>query len=162
MKEYLIILIGTSLSISLFSLLIPDGATSKYVRLLSALFLVCVIISPINGLIDGIRAFASGELPIPEWEGATDTDPDKELQTALDNASKSYFLQSLTQMLEQEFSIHAGEISCNAVWQANADGQIKPTEIHILLYGSAIWKDPKKIESYINDLLGCKCIIAVD
>ena len=161
MKDYLFSLLGASLCIALISLLSPNGSSAKYVRLLSALFLICVLISPMHGLIDGIRDLANGELRLPEWGDTDSSDAEQELQSTLDNASKSYFLQSLTQMLEREFSISPGELRCSAVWTAVAGDQIKPSRIHVLLSGSAIWKDPKKIELFINELLGCECIVAV-
>ena len=161
MKDYFFTLIGASLCVMLISLLAPPGGSSKYVRLLTSLFLICVIVSPVGGWIENIRDIANGKLPPPEWGASDGEDAEEELQNTLNSASKDYFLQSLTQMLEAEFSISAGEIHCNAVWREAEDGQLLPKEIHVLLSGAAIWKDPKKIESYIYELLGCSCIIAV-
>lgn len=161
MKDYFFTLIGASLCVMLVSLLSPPGGSAKYVRLLTALFLICVIVSPVGGWIENIRDLANGDIPLPEWGTTTDEDAKEELQNTLGSASKTYFLQSLTQMLESEFSISAGEIRCSAVWREAEDGQTVPAEIHVLLSGRAIWKDPKKIEAYIYELLGCACIVAV-
>lgn len=161
MKDYFFTLIGASLCVMMISLLAPPGGSSKYVRLLTSLFLICVIISPVGGWIEKIQNLADGGIPLPEWGDSNDEHAKEEMQNTLHSASKDYFLQSLTQMLEEKFSISAGEIHCNAVWREAEDGQIRPKEIHVLLSGRAIWNDPKRIESFIYELLGCSCIIAV-
>lgn len=160
MKTYFLSLIGASLCVALISILAPNGTLGKYVRLLTSLFLICVIISPLDGAIDGMRELINGTLTFPDSNQQIEEEAREEWQSMLDSSSKTYFLQSLRQLLEAEFSISPGEIDCSALWEEK-NGAVKPRRIHILLSGSAIWKDPKAIEHFIGDLLGCECIIAV-
>lgn len=163
MTSYIISLVSASLAISLISILSPEGnggGIAKHIRLISSLFLICVLIAPVGQLIGGLRNLATGSFTLPEFELPNEEDGNLQLQDSLDSASKQYFLDSLTILLLQEFSIQEGDLSCKAVWDEQ-DGQIAPKKITIILSGSAIWKDPKKIQAFVTDLLGCECITAI-
>ena len=163
MTSYLISLVSASLAVSLISILAPEGSgggIGKHIRLLSALFLICVLIAPVGQLIGGIRDLANGNFTLPEIALPNEEDGNLQLQSSLDDASKQYFLDSLTILLLQEFSIEEGDLSCKAVW-SEQEGQTLPKRITIILSGSAIWKDPNKIQSFVTELLGCECITAI-
>lgn len=78
----------------------------------------------------------------------------------MESASRSYFAQSLTQMLEQRFSIPAGEIRCTVRWQQ--DEELRPDRVTLVLSGSAIWKNPAEMEEFVTGLLGCECVTAIE
>ena len=158
MRAYLLSFVTAALCIAVAGVLTPSGGIGKYVRVLCALFLITVIASPLGGLFDGLRALVNGDWRLPTWE--EESDPSQSLQDTLNEASKSYFSESLTHLLEEEFSIKQGEIECRTVWSTDAE-QITPKSIRLLLSGSAVWKDPKAIEAYVVDLLQCECIIAI-
>ncbi len=164
MKSYLISLVSVSLVIALVSLLAPDGkggGAARYVRLVAALLLICTLIAPLRSLLGGLRALANGEFALPSLELPDQADREEELQATLDASSKTYFLQALTQLLEQEFDLEAGTVRCRAQWKEE-NGQARPTQITVLLSGSAIWKNPKTIQNYVRDLLDCECITAIE
>ena len=164
MKSYLLSLVSVSLVISLTSILSPDGrgnGLARHVRLIAALLLICTLISPMRSLLGGLRALANGELSLPSFELPDRSEQEEELQATLDASSKSYFLQSLTQLLEREFDLDAGTLRCRARWE-ETDGEARPVQITVLLSGNAIWKDPKPIEQYVRDLLNCECVTAIE
>ena len=166
MKAYLLTLIATAVAVTLVGLLTPEGergGLSKHIGLLSALCVVCVLIAPLGNAFDAIRTALDGELILP-WEDADEESegPQREqLQAALDEAGCNYFTEMLTQTLEQEFSIKAGEVRCVTFWNNDSEN-LRPEKITVLLSGSAIWKDAGAIEAYVTNLVGCECVSTVE
>lgn len=163
MTAYIISLVSASIAVALISILSPEGSgggIAKHIRLLSALFLICVLIAPVGKFIGGLRDLANGDFSLPQIDLPNEEDGNLQMQDALDDASKKYFLDSLTILLLQEFSIQEGDLSCKAVW-TERDGQAVPKKITVILSGSAIWKDPNKIQSFVSELLGCECVTAI-
>ena len=164
MKAYLISLIATALAVAMVSILTPEGekgGIAKHVRLLTSLLLITALISPVVGLIDGMRALAEGNLELPWEENAPQEDYSEQLQGALDTASTTYFTDRLTQTVEEQFEISAGEVRCAVQWEA-VDGKLAPARVTVILSGSAIWKDPAEIEAFVSTLLGCECVSAIE
>ncbi len=161
MGTYIISLLSAALAIAIIGNLTPEGGISKHIRLLSSLFLICVLIAPASKMIEALRAIANGSFELDRFEESSESDIRDQMQAGLDESSKKYFLDSLTQMLEVEFSIEQGDIRCKATW-AERDKEIVPERITVLLSGSAIWKDPIKIETFVTELLGCECITAIE
>ncbi len=163
MEGYLTGLIIASLAAALIGLLSPRGqrdGIAKHMKLLTSLFLVCVLIAPLESAIEGLQGFL-GELEIP-GESAGDKDGYREeMDEALGNASTAYFTQMLTQTLEKEFSITQGEVRCRVEWEKNAD-VLTPTRVTVVLSGRAVWKDPGAIEAFVKELLGCECVSAIE
>ena len=164
MNGYLIALLSTALGISLVSILTSDGAgggIAKHVRLLSSLILICILIIPFENLIEKLKNLTSGEITFPGIELPEENDAKDQLQGTLDDASKQYFVQSLTQMLEKQFAIQSGDLRCNVRWTQQEDRAV-PQKITVILSGSAIWKDPHPIEAFVTELIGCECITAIE
>ena len=164
MKEYILTLIAAALLAALIGILSPDGergGIARHMRLLVALFMVCTLISPIRGLLVHLRDWASGERPLFPSEEALPIDPDTTLKETLENASGTYVTDMLTQAIETKFAIEIGDVRCAIAWQAE-DGQLSPARVTVLLSGRAIWKDPDAIESFVHELLGCDCVIAIE
>lgn len=164
MTAYLLSLIATALVVVLCRILSPDGerdGIAKHLRLLTALLLVVALLSPILTLIDGAQKLVSGEITFP-WEDAPSTeDYSDELQSVLDSASTSYFSDMLTQTIEEHFEIDRGEVRCAIQWERDGE-RLAPTRVTVILSGSAIWKDPARIEQFVTALLGCACVSAIE
>ncbi|MBQ9760208.1 MAG: stage III sporulation protein AF [Clostridia bacterium] len=161
MTTYIISLLSASLAITLLTVIAPESGIGKHVRLITALFLICVIIAPIGGLLGGLRDLANGSFTLPELTPPQSEDAEEELQKVLDHASKDYFLQSLEQMIVSKLGVKQGDIRCTAIWNDTDEGTV-PTRITVLLSGSAIWKDPEMIEFFVSDLLSCDCVTAIE
>lgn len=163
MTTYILTLISASLAIALISILAPEGSggIAKHVRLCSSLVLICVLIAPLSKFTEGLKNLANGSFTLPNIELTDQESAEKQMQSALDNASKSYFLETLEQLIAKEFSIKMGDIRCTAKWTDAAE-EVSPKCITVLLSGSAIWKNPSAIETYVTDLLGCECITAIE
>lgn len=164
MKPYLISLIGAAIAVALIRMLSPEGEGSsiaKHVKLLTALLLISVLISPVVDLIGGVRAWASGEHSFP-WEDRDHSQSNTEnLQNALDSASTTYFSDMLTQTVANRFGISPGEVRCAVQWTEAGDALV-PERVTVILSGQAIWLDPAQIETFVRELLGCDCVSAIE
>ena len=159
MQTYLLSLLGGALAAALVGILAPEGA-SRHIRLVSSLFLICVLVAPLPKAIGSVSSW------FEELEEAADAgesgggDYAAQLEAAMESAARSYFAQSLTQMLEQRFSIPAGEIRCTVRWQQ--DEELRPERVTLVLSGSTIWKNPAEMEEFVTGLLGCECVTAIE
>ncbi len=160
MNAYFLSLLGASLAAAMIGLLAPAGTSAglgKTLRLLTTLVLLCVIVSPLPGLIANWN-----DLPFLSPEAAEEKyDFDLRAQETLDAAARAYFARALTERLEEKFGFAAGEVRCAIEW-SEADGETMPKSVTLILSGGAKWKNPREAETYVSELLGCPCDSAID
>ena len=164
MKNYLLTLIAASLVAVLIGILSPDGergGIAKHMKLLTSLFLVCVLISPLQSGIVGLQKLMNGELSLPELDSTQQEDHLQQMEDILNGASVNYFCDMLTETLEQNFSIENGSVRCLVEWEQTGE-TLTPTRVTVVLSGKAIWKDPRQIEAFVSELLGCDCVTAIE
>lgn len=164
MKEYLLTLVAAALIAALIGILSPDGergGIAKHLKLLTSLFLICVLISPLHSVLTGLKDLANGNLSLPNFGTDTEDDYRQQMDEALDGATESYFSDMLTQTLESQFSIATGDVACRVEWVREGETH-KPLRVTVILSGKAIWKDPKPIEDFVSELLGCECRTAIE
>ena len=162
MKAYLLTVIAASLITSIVTILSPSGergGISRHMGLLTALFLVCVLITPAKDAIEQLRAWADGELP--PLEGAQKEDYEAMTDASAGLASKRYFVQTLTQALQTQFDLKADAVRCVVQWE-ESDGQATPARVTVILSKGGIWQDPHAIEDYVTSLLNCPCAVALE
>ena len=158
MKEYLLSILAAALIVSIVGMLTPDGS-QKAVKLIGALFLLVAISTPLPQLITAIPNQLEEIFQIDQ-EDSVEEDFRLQMDSTLENASKTYLAQSLTSMLAQKFSIPSDEIRCTIRW---CDGETPaPEKVTVILSGSAIWKNPNQIEETVTQLLGCECVTAIE
>ena len=165
MKDYLFSILAASLVVSLIGILSPGGkgnGIGKHLKLLTALFLIAVLISPIRAGMERIIAFTNGELSFPGLEQPAPPDYREDMDQALQSASKLYVNQLLTQTLQREFSVTEGEIRCHILWDDTKAGELTPIRVTVVLSGKAIWKDPAPIKELVTTLFGCECRVAIE
>ena len=166
MSSYLTTLLATAVIVTLISILTPDGeksGISKHMGWLSALCIVCVLIAPLDNLIEALRNDSNGEITFP-WEETPESDEEnlrQALQDSLDQTGCAYFTDMLTQTLEETFAIETGELRCVPHW-IRVEENLRPEKITVVLSGSAIWKDAGAIEKFVTSLLGCPCVTAIE
>lgn len=154
MKAYLLSLLGTALAVTLVDLLTPERGKGS-VRLLSALILLCVIAAPLPKAFRAVR-----DHTLSSNTEEIQADYEKKLQEAMDSASKTYFVQTLTNLICTQFQLDSHLVRCTVVWQP--DEETVPKQITVILSGSAIWKDPEQIESFVSKLINCPCVTAIE
>lgn len=164
MTSYLFTLVAASLAATVIGILAPSGergALNQHVRLITALVLVALLISPMHGAISSVRDFFNGNLTLPGLDAPTEDSYRDQMEEALNGASTEYFTQALTRMLESEFEIGVGQVRCRVDWQTD-EGRLTPKLVTVILSGKAIWKDAGAIERFVNELLGCECVSAIE
>ena len=158
MKEYVFALLCASLLITLIGILAP-AASAAHMRLICGLCFLCMLAAPLPSLIRSLSSLST------DWKNGMEQDLNDQYrdqtQQALEGASKTYFAQTLTTLLEERFSIPTGEVRCTVLWSGEDDTP-KPQRITVILSGSAIWKDPAEIEETVTSLLGCECVTAIE
>ena len=164
MKEYFFSLFLAAALIALVGILAPgkaSGGIAKHLRLLSSLFLLCVLISPISSALDSIFEWLqNGEAP-PFSEESPQPDYGEIASDALDEASRAYFAQMLALTISEEFSVSPEELHCTVTWEIR-DGTPTPSRVTLLLSGKAIWRDPTPFKNAVQALLGCPCDVVID
>ena len=162
-KSYVLSIFATALLITVVDILAPTGTgsgLSKHLKLVTSLVFVCVLISPTVSLAQRLMELANGNLDFEIEEDMEDY-YSNELQNVLDDASRQYFEEMLTDTLCKEFEIVEDDIRIHVAWD-DTDESLRPQKVTVILSGKAIWKDPAKIEAYVTSLLGCACATAIE
>ena len=165
MQSYLISLVTAALIAALVGILAPEGergGLAKHMKLIASLFLICVLIAPLKGLTNTLQGLIDGnwEISLPNGELGKD-ELQSDAEKALDEASEQYCADALGNALCTQFSLSASDVRCTVDWE-RTDGESRPARVTVLLSGRAIWQDTHAIEAYVNDLLGCECITAIE
>lgn len=143
----------------------PEGVRSglkKHIRLICSLCLLCVMISPISQVLDGLKNI-----------GEMIKSPDEEqslhgvYESMYEEMSESGYSESLGEAVKKEldvsFSIPSDDVRTTVEFSdADGDGFREPIKITVLLSGLSILKDPRKIEQLISEKFDCECVCAAD
>jgi hypothetical protein len=157
MQQYLMGLFTLALCCAVVELLAPageGGGIARHIKLLSALCLLCTLISPLISLLQN-----GGELPkiwedwFKEW---TDTDEEiKEWEDRWQEESEgldiAYAQLMVADMIREEFGLEASDVRVELLLDEE-EGSVK--EARVALTGKAIWVDTHRMEAYIKDTFG--------
>ena len=159
MVVYFTSVLGAALTVAVVNLLAPESY-AKIIRLISSLLLICVLISPLPSAIKKLADLPDQLEDLSN--SASESSPYKEqMEEALNQSSRAYFAQALTQMLEARFEISTGEVRVVIRW-TEQDDSTRPERVTVILSGSAKWKNPSEIEEFVSGLLGCDCVSAIE
>lgn len=148
--NYFYTLAVAAVAISVLLAIAPGGMKS-HLRTLCALCMICLVCMPLSGL---LRVLREGEIEIPEdWE-----QPEVEQESGYEQFSEQMLAGQLTLLLEQNLGISQDDVQVYAEW----DGQGGLVRVTLVLSGKAIWQDPAPIRTYVQGLLGCPCVIAIE
>lgn len=160
MDGYVLSLVGAALISALVGVLAPVGSTAKYVKLITSLFLICVLISPVKGLIVGLRELINGDFSFSQKQEQAEEDFRLQAESLTNETAKLYFTDMLTARILSRFSISPDELRCAVDW--STDGSPQPTQITVFLSGHAIWQDTHAIEAFVTELIGVPCQSALE
>lgn len=150
MSHYFYTLAVAAVAISVL-LAIAPGSMKGHLRALCALCMICLVCMPLSGFLRDLR---DGALEIPEdWQ-----QPEVEQEPGYEQFSEQMLSGQLTLLLEQELGISQDDVQVYAEW----DGQGSLVCVTLVLSGKAIWQDPAPIRTYVQGLLGCPCVIAIE
>lgn len=162
MKEYALTLIGSALVCSLVYMIAPEGKLGKYVNFAGALCILCVAISPIYSFISGISG-AEGE-GIYEYifgEYVAEGEDEVYLEVYEENLmsmSAENMSVALVSLLCRETGVDAEDIEVYVELESGEESFLAK-KVSVVLYGSAVFLEPREISGYIESLLGCECEI---
>ena len=157
MKSYLLSLFGACVVAILAEMILPERA-EKFFRLITSLFLVCVLIAPLPRAARAIQKITRDLFSQAQEEETLDR-YNEEMQATVDEASRTYFVQMLTATLCERFNIKSSDLTCSVTW--DQEGEPSVERVTLILSGSAIWKDPEPMEEFVSGLLGCECVSAI-
>lgn len=160
MGQYIYGIIGAAAVIGILESILPKGGkTAQYMKLITALCLLCLVIKPIGAVLDGLpdRLFDSMEGIVGEGETAR-----SEYEAILDGEITETVREQLCGAVEEQlatrFSVSNCEVGASLV---RKDGALTVTRVVITLMGRDIFKDPYAIETYFGDLLNCECVVVI-
>ncbi len=154
MKEYVISLISLSLFATAILALTPKSQ-ERHTRLLCALCLICVMVSPVMGFIESLDGIDLGGLT----EGVeSDGDFEKLFVESLSKLSAEQLRAELTGLVASEFGIKESDMTLTVGYTAS-DGGMRVERVDLRLSGAALLKDPYKIEDYLVRLTGVTCSV---
>ena len=162
-KTYMLSIFATALLITVVDILAPagtNGGLSKHLKLVASLVFVCILISPTVSLIERLGDVADGNWEL-EMEGDIEDHYAEELQNALDDASREYFVGMLKETLCQEFEVAEDDIRVHVEWSGEGEA-LRPKKVTLILSGKAIWKNSGQMEEYVTSLLDCHCVSAIE
>lgn len=158
MKQTLITVAAGALLATITNLLTPPGekgGLARFMRLLTSLVLLCLLLSPLSEAAKSLEQLLQADFLF--WEDRQE-EYDGQMQELLDSASKDYVTQMLTKQLEERFLIASGQVEVRLAWEA--DGS-KPSRATVILKDAAIWKNPRELQAFVEELLGCPCDTAI-
>ena len=163
MKQYLMGLFALAICCGVVEQLFEGGALGKHLKLMSALSLLCVLISPVSALLqEGVRLpsllsdWTDRWLTSGEQEG---TDYEERWEQEGERLDVAYAEQTVARMVEEQFSLSSGE--CQVRIQLGSDGQ-SIERMHVGLSGSAIWANSHQIKNDLSQAFGCLVEIYVE
>jgi hypothetical protein len=162
MREYIMSIVGTALISSLVLMIAPEGKLSKYVRLTGAFCVLCATVSPLYSFLSGLSGFEKSSLPdIIFGEDIEDFDAQRTYlegvyEENLMNAGADTIADALKGLICREMKLSADDVRIY-VKMTEQDGEFIPAEVHILLSGKALFKDPRGIKDYVVSIFGEKC-----
>ncbi len=155
MKEYFITIMAVALVGGVILSLTPKGSSARYVRLLCGLCTVGCVAFPIVGFFDG-ELDKEGLLSVFDYE-----ERDKEYYEEIynNNLNKSE-IENAENILKGEIlegvSAKNDDIDVRLVTEDNS-GEISILKVEVTIYPSGLTIDPRRIENYVQDRLGCPC-----
>lgn len=162
MKAYLIQIVTMSLLCGLVEMLIPAGEREglrRSVRLLTALCLMCLMISPLRETREFFRSLNLGT-----WargvEGEAQEEYERMMEQKLSAATREQLCEELYVMLDEQFDISRADCTLTVDFE-EGDEALKVRQVWIALHGKAVLRDPRTIETAVSGILNCPCTVSV-
>lgn len=165
MQQYLMGLFALALCCAVVEMLSPDGeggGIARHIKLMSALCLLCVLLSPVvtwlregESLPDHLRDF---------WDGLTQDaeDTEQELLDRWEQESERLDIalaeETVAEMLETKFSLSSED--CRVSLTLDDGGNI--TCVRVALRGRGIWCNTHEMQAYIEQTFGWESVIYIE
>ena len=160
MGEYVLGIIGAAAVIGIMENIVPqNGKTKSYMRLITALCLLCLVVKPLGSMLDSLPALvADATEQIAEGSEAARDEYEKILEGEITDTVREQLSAAIESELETEFKVQNCEVGVALV---RVDGELRIQRAVITLMGRDIFKDPYAIEEHFGELLGCECVVVI-
>ena len=163
MKNYLLTVILTSVSVGISEILVPDkSGISKYVKMLGILIILSAAISPLGNIFSNIDG---GWLNSLKNNIIYEDIYTEEYNVILSKYISEHMVSDVENVVKKsivgEFNIADEECEVNVIFKT-VDSDINIDEIIIILSGSAIFKNPYMIEDYVRRTYGYRGFVVIE
>ena len=162
MKNYLIMIIITSICVGIYNIISPQfHGIEKYSKMIGMLVVVCVMVSPLKMLLNSFdkNGFENIQNSILYSEQTNKEEYDEIFNDYLNRFSIDEIKQEIKEILYENYEIPAQE--CEISVFTKFDEKLQLSSIQILLSGKSIFKNPYVIEEHFKELLGCTCQVLI-
>ena len=135
-----------------------EGRLRGAVRLLSALCILCLVITPAKGVLEALPDLFADLSEIGEGEAASRSEYEAILEGQIRETVQDELCLAVEKELAARFSVTRCEVG---VMLTRADGELRVEKVVVTLLGNDIFKNPHAIEDYFSNLLSCPCIVTV-
>jgi hypothetical protein len=157
--EYFFSVASASVITALAGMLFADEKTSfgKLLNTVCSLFLLCVIVSPLSGVIAHAREDIDWDasLTLPEENAELQ---ESAILSALAKESGESIEAFLCEYLAERAELDVNNIKVSASVNAQ-EGGVSLDRVVIRLYSAAMWCDPRVLEHAVSELTDAECII---
>ena len=156
MEKYWLLLLGVSLLAGVTELLMPRGGERAYVKLVGALCVLCLLISPLTDMLHALRTL---DTDIIAAEFATEETEDyaRVFADYVTGAETQELERQLEGLLRERFEMEEDSLEVRSEWEGE-----RLNCIWICIYPSGMTTDPEPIEDFVETTLGFSCEILYD
>ncbi len=154
MKAYLVSILTVALAVGIMNALSPDAKLGKYVKYLSSLVVVLIILSPLARVSGSLLSF-SDMMSSSEYSG----DGEGGLENSVLNQTKKNLENSLKDMLYSRFSIAEASVNADFILDASDIEAVVIERIDIGIYPSVSSWLASDISEYIGGIFNCKVTV---
>lgn len=159
MGQYIFGIIGAAAVIGVMESVLPKGGkTKQYMKLITSLCLLCLVIKPVGAFLDALPGHLSKGLGSLSESTAVRSEYEAILEGEITDTVRKQLCDAIESELADRFSVSNCEVGAALV---RRDGVLTVTRVVITLMGKDIFKDPYAIEAYFGELLNCECIVTV-
>lgn len=167
MKAYLMTVVWAAVAGILAELIGDDGQSgAKLLRLLTGIMILSAVISPLrsllqigpDSLLDRLRGAYEEAQAASAEAGEIYAEGTMELIRTMGETEAA---NTVTELVAGEFALPAE--CCRAeVDLTEENGQFSLSEVRIILSGKGVFADPYAVETYLEELLGCKAEVSLE
>ena len=163
MKQYVMGLFVMALCCCIVELIGAKGAIGRHLKLMSALCLLCVLISPLTQLIS--RGASLPDVLTDALDGWLETSEQKKeeyterWEQESERLDLDYAQSTVASMLAEQFSIQEKECRVEIVLRSD---ETVIERIRVALSGRGIWVNTHQMQSYIKETFGCESTIYIE
>lgn len=153
MGEYILSVVGAAFCVGLLEELLPSEFGSKaYLRLLTGLCLLAIMLAPVGRCLAGLSELF-GELSLIEEE--EENAYERILRENLGETVRGELCEAVKRDLRERFGVKNERTEVGV--QLGEGETLSVARVVITLKGSDILKNPYEIEEYFGELLRCEC-----